>query len=158
MEAVLGTLVSGLFGGGVGLIGTVIGKVFGWLELKEKNKALAISNEHELKLLSMELADRNAEREHEAEVASVAADTTVRSASYSHDSTLRNVYRWVDSARAMVRPTLTVLAFSLLAYTIYLGAVHFGDFGAYKQALDQANFLAVTAYVWWFGSRDKGAK
>jgi hypothetical protein len=153
METVIGTIVSGIFGGGVGLLGTLIGRVFGWLEAKEKNKRLEVQNAHELNLQKLQNDAAVQEREQEYAITSLDADTQIRVGSYKHDMALRP-YKWVDSVRALTRPILTVVSISLWGGVVYVGVVIFGDIEAYRDALAQANFLATTAYTWWFGSRD----
>lgn len=157
MDGILGTVASGLFGGGVGLLGTVVSRVFGWLEMKEKNKALEINNAHELRLLEEQNKAASMERDHEYALAGMNADTEVRVGSYQHDQSLRP-HQWVDSVRAITRPVLTVLSIAAWGVVVYIGAVIYGEQLVYKTALDQANFLAMTAYTWWFGSRDRKQK
>ena len=67
---ILGTVVSGLFGsalggGGIGLLGTLVGKTFGYLEAREKNKTLVAQHSHELNLLKEQANMKQAEMESE---------------------------------------------------------------------------------------------
>lgn len=151
----IGMVVSGLFGGGVGLLGTLVSRVFGWLEEREKIRRLEVQNAHEFKMQGLQNEARVAEREHEYATAIVQTDAQMRTASYRHDGPIGDAYRWVNAVRALMRPLLTIVSCGLWGWVIYLGVIVFGDRGAYMEAIAQANFLATTTFVWWFGARDK---
>ena len=157
MGDVISVIVSGLFGGGVGLLGTLVGRVFGWLEEREKIKRLAIQNEHELKLQQMQFDARSAEREHEYAITELSTEADMRTDSYQQDAAIGSTYRWVNAVRALMRPLLTVISISAVMYVITL-LNQLGDYSGLRDALTQLNFLATTAFVWWFGSRDTSKK
>jgi hypothetical protein len=157
MGDVVSVIVSGLFGGGVGLLGTLVGRVFGWLEEREKIKRLAIQNEHELKLQQMQFDARSAEREYEYAITELSTEADMRTSSYQQDGVIGSTYKWVNAVRALMRPLLTVMAISALMYVIIL-LNQLGDYTGLREAMAQLNFLAMTAYVWWFGSRDTSKK
>lgn len=154
MGDLLGMVVSGLFGGGVGLLGTLVSRVFGWLEEREKIRRLEAQNAHEFKMQELQNQARVAEREHEYATAIVQTDAQMRTATYRHDGPIGETYRWVNAVRALMRPALTIISCGLWGWVIYLGVIVFGDRGAYMDAIAQANFLATTTFVWWFGARD----
>jgi hypothetical protein len=157
MGDVVSVIVSGLFGGGVGLLGTLVGRVFGWLEEREKIKRLSIQNEHELKLQQMQFDARSAEREYEYAITELSTESDMRTSSYQQDAAIGSTYKWVNAVRALMRPLLTVMAISALMYVIIL-LNQLGDYTGLREAMAQLNFLAMTAYVWWFGSRDTSKK
>lgn len=152
---IIGMVASGLFGGGVGLLGTVVSRVFGWLEEREKIRRLQVQNAHEFNMQRLQNEAAIAEREHEYATTAMQTDAQIRTASYQHDGPIGETYRWVNAVRALMRPVLTITACGLWGWVIYLGVVVFGDRSAYMEAIAQANFLATTTFVWWFGSRDK---
>ena len=157
MGDVISVIVSGLFGGGVGLLGTLVGRVFGWLEEREKIKRLAIQNEHELKLQQMQFDARSAEREHEYAITELSTEADMRTGSYQQDAAIGSTYRWVNAVRALMRPLLTVISISAVMYVITL-LNQLGDYSGLRDGPTQLNFLATTAFVWWFGSRDTSKK
>jgi hypothetical protein len=157
MGDVVSVIVSGLFGGGVGLLGTLVGRVFGWLEEREKIKRLAIQNEHELKLQQMQFDARSAEREYEYAITELSTESDMRTGSYQQDAAIGSTYKWVNAVRALMRPLLTVISISAVMYVIML-LNQLGDYTGLRDALTQLNFLATTAFVWWFGARDTTKK
>ncbi|MFC3228800.1 hypothetical protein ACFOGJ_16265 [Marinibaculum pumilum] len=142
-------LFSALFGGATGLIGTVIGKVFGWLELREKRKNMVIEQAHELALFDRQASLRRSEMENEAAIADTAAWQAGRVESYRHDMAAGETYKWVASIIRLTRPVLTLLLIGLTAYVF----IRVGDLGIQADITAQIVYLASMAVAWWFGDR-----
>ena len=121
---ILGTVVSGLFGSaiggsGLGLIGTVVGKTFGWLEQKEKNKTLLAQNAHELNLIQEQAKIKQVEMESEYMIAQMEADANIRTAAYQHDASYGETPMWCSALLRLVRPVVTFLLMGMSAYIYY---------------------------------------
>lgn len=142
-------LFSALFGGATGLLGTVVGKVFGWLELRERRKALVIEQAHELALFDRQAALRQTEMESERALADTAAWQAGRVASYRHDMAAGETYRWVASIIRLTRPALTLLLLGLTGWVF----LRVSDLGIQSDIVNQIVFLTSMAVAWWFGDR-----
>lgn len=142
-------LFSALFGGATGLIGTVVGKVFGWLELRERRKNMVLEQAHELALFDRQAALRGREMENEAAIADTAAWQAGRVESYRHDMAAGETYRWVASIIRLTRPVLTVMLIGLTGYVF----VQVADLGTRAEVVSQIVYLASMAVAWWFGDR-----
>jgi hypothetical protein len=77
-------LGSALFGGGVGIFGSVVSKVLSIWQFKEELKSKKMDHDHEKSLLDRQLEARKDELESEQAIVNVAADESVRVASYQH--------------------------------------------------------------------------
>jgi len=159
---ILGTVVSGLFGSaiggsGLGLIGTVVGKTFGWLEQKEKNKTLLAQNAHELNLIQEQAKIKQVEMESEYMIAQMEADANIRTAAYQHDASYGETPMWCSSILRLVRPVVTLLLMGMSAY-IYWKAYDFGDWTTTKMLAEEVVFMTSLAITFWFGSRPANRK
>ena len=132
-----------LAGGGTGLIGSVVGRVAGFFEQKQKFKQQLAEYDHELKLLGLQQQQRTEEREHEADITEYQEDTKTLTASMQHDTS------YGDSLLRWVRPVLTLLLVALV-FTIYLTT---SDLDIKGQVVAQVLFLTSTAFSWWFADR-----
>ncbi|MFC3231258.1 hypothetical protein ACFOGJ_28680 [Marinibaculum pumilum] len=142
-------LFSALFGGATGLIGTLVGKVFGWLELREKRKTLVLEQAHELALFDRQAELRQTELESERVLAETEAWRSARVASYSHDGAAGESYRWVAAVLRLVRPALTLTLLLLTGWVV----MRVTDLGLRAEVSSQIVYLAAMAVAWWFGDR-----
>lgn len=142
-------LFSALFGGATGLVGTLLGKVFGWLELRERRKNMVLEQAHELELLDRQAQLRRTELESEQAIAETAAWQAGRVASYQHDMAAGKSYRWVAAALRLTRPALTLM---LLALTLWV-FLAVADLGLRAEVVTQIVYLTSMAIAWWFGDR-----
>ena len=147
------SILTVLFGGATGIIGTLVGKVAGYFEAKQKLELTREEFKQELALQELNMKARAGEMENEQAIAEVAAFTSTRQASYKHDSDMGKPYRWVVTLLRLIRPLLTL---SLIALT---GILFFqlGEEGQDSIAT-QVIFLTGMAVSWWFGDRYKGGK
>ena len=143
------TLTSALLGGGTGLLGTIIGKVFGWLEAKEKRENLKLEHAQEVRLLELQMQGRAQESESELALAQVNASAAMKTASYQHDQAAGESYKWVAATLRMVRPTLTVMLIIITGSIVFV----LPDVGAVTDVTNQVVYLTTMAVAWWFGDR-----
>lgn len=137
------SILTGLAGGGTGLLGSVVGRVFGVFEQREKNKERKIENEHELRLLEIQLKEKAGEREHEMALADMDASTKALVGSYDHDRSLvKTTLRWV-------RPGLTVLLIFLTALIFYTIA----DDVTQSKIAEMITYYTGMSVGWWFADR-----
>jgi hypothetical protein len=134
MFELLGTVLTG---GATGIVGSVIGKMFGfvdyWVEEKKADK------EHGR---TIEMNER------EMAMAEANADANMRMASYSHDSMGGPSSMWVANVLRLVRPTLT------LGLIILVGILYFSaDIGGKATIEASVIYMSSSSVLWWFGDR-----
>jgi len=143
-------LGSALFGGGIGIFGSVVSKVLSIWQFKEELKAKKVDYEHEKSLLDRQLAARKDELESEQAIVNVAADESVRVASYQHANSVGETSVWVNNVLRLVRPLLTLM---MVCLTAYIAAT----FDTLTQQELSSQVIAITSmcFAWWFGDRSK---
>ena len=142
-------LGSALLGMGTGGIGSIIGKLFSfvdhWVDEKKKDK------EHERTIALLELQNKLGAEESERElaVAEVHAASDIRTASYSHDASVGVGSPFVIDLLRLIRPILTLLLILLVGY-LYTQSVEAG------RATIEASviYMCSSSVLWWFGSRE----
>lgn len=140
---VIETLLTALTGGATGLIGSLIGRVAGYFEEKQKLKRLEVELAHEVVLQKMQQQENALEREQEKYITGVEAQTTSLVSSYAHDSSFG------DSALRWVRPLLTLL---LIVGTVLVYYTLPDQLTKSDVALQIVYFTGV-AISWWFADR-----
>ena len=140
-------------GSGAGIFGSVVSKCLSIWQYKEELKAKQIDYEHEKSLLDRQLAARKEELESQQAIVNIAADQSVRVASYKHASSVGETSVWVNNILRLVRPLLTLV---MVALTAYVAAT----FDAITQRELAAQIIAITSmcFAWWFGDRTKQTK
>jgi len=146
---ILGCGISAGAGGIFGLIGNLATKTFGYLESKQSLAAKQAEWAHETELLKLQGQRRQPETESEAPPALTASWSGLLS-SVAAEGALPASYKWVDAARALVRPLLTLGLSAVLAAAFFSMAP---NDNARAYVIDSLVFAAVTAIVWWFGDR-----
>jgi len=141
-------LATVLTGGATGIIGSVIGKAFSFLDYWVDEKKSA--NEHDRTISMLELQSKlgAAENERELEIVKSKAAGDARTASYQHDISLGNGSVWCVNLLRLIRPILT---FSLVGITlvIYLKAAA----GGRDMIEISVIYMTSSAVLWWFGDR-----
>lgn len=136
-------LLTALAGGGTGLLGSLIGRVAGYFEQRQKLKHLEVELTHELKLHTLQQRARQEEREHEYAVQADLQATTQLSASYAHDSRYNNsILRWVRPALTLVLLVLSGLVYFTIADTEVKASLAM-----------QIIYFTGLAITWWFADR-----
>jgi len=140
--------MSALFGGTTGLVGSLVGRVFGWLETREKRKNMEMEFTHELRVMEAQGRIRADELEAESKIVEQKVAGDIRTASYQHDMAGGRPYRWVISVLRLVRPVLT-----LMLITITGSIVIWYPPATAIEVAHQVVYLTGMAIAWWFGDR-----
>lgn len=141
IEAILGVLSGGL--------GSWVSKGIGYFEKRQ-------DFQHELKLLEMQMATKKAETESELLIAEEASISTLRQASYTHDSDSGKVSRWVSNTLRLTRPVLTIFLIVLVGCIWF--TVGNEDASVKLQIIEGVLYMASAALAWWFGDRTPNQK
>lgn len=145
------TLMTALFGGATGILGTLVGKVAGYFEKKQELEQMKESYKHELELQKLNISARAQELESEAAIMEMKSASDMRSASYEHDASYGKPYRWVITLLRLVRPMLTIMLI-ILTGVLFFQLSEAGQ----DEIASQVIFLTGMAISWWFGDRYKG--
>tara|TARA_R110000824_G_scaffold45032_2_gene130597 strand:+ start:535 stop:993 length:459 start_codon:yes stop_codon:yes gene_type:complete len=148
-------ILSVLTGGATGILGSLIGKAFGFLDffIEEKKKDNDHARTIEMTRLSAEL--RSEELENERAIVEEEQAGKQRAASYRHDMSAGVSYPWVAAILRLVRPTLTLM---LIAIVWYIYATS-NDIAQQETIIQSVIYMTSTAVLWWFGDRAmKGKK
>lgn len=148
MEDIAGLAASAAGGGLFGLIGTALGRVTGYFEVRQRQAHERARWAHETALLDLQHKARAAETEAEAALAETAGSWAGLAASMEAEAAIGESYRWVNAVRGLTRPLLT-FALWLIAGGIWLGA----DAAGRSAITETAAFAATAATLWWFGDR-----
>lgn len=164
---IIGAVAGGATGGIFGLLGAILGAGAKYLQERQRQQwqRAVWAQEAELQRLQMQAkADENEQR---IALAATEGSWAGLTASLEAEPPASAVHRWVNDARSLFRPLLT-LALFVLTYAIWrdlLDAVA-GEGAVLAAILDDAAiksilgyivtsviFAATTAGVWWFGDR-----
>lgn len=146
----LGCGLSAGAGGVFGLIGNLATKTFGYLESKQVLLVKQSEWAHETELLKLQAQWKQPETEHAEAPLTLAESWSGLLSSVAAEGALPTSYKWVNAARALVRPLLTLGLSAVLAAAFFHMAP---DDTARAYVIDSLVFAAVTAIVWWFGDR-----
>lgn len=137
------TLVTAALGGGTGVFGSLIGRVAGIFEQKQRTKQLEIELAHEYRLQELQSTMARFEQESEEAIAFDGNATAALIGSYEHDASYLTSYlRWV-------RPVLTLLL--IIASMVIYGTLN--DEIAKNDIAKQIVFSCSMAISWWFADR-----
>lgn len=148
MSDILGVAASAAGGGFVGILGPVLGRVAAFFERRESHKHERDKWEHEVKLIELQQAARQAETEHEIHLAETAGSWQGLSASLAAEAAIAPSYPWVNAVRALTRPVLTALLWIIVALVFFNVAQ-----SEQARIVETAVFAATAATLWWFGDR-----
>jgi len=145
MFELLGTVLTG---GLTGVLGSVIGKAFSFLDAWQEEKKADSEHGRTIELLELQNKLGAEESEREMAITQSKIDADSRVASYSHDSMGGTSSVWVIDCLRMVRPVLT-FSLILLVGILYFKAVPEG------RATIEASviYLCSSSCLWWFGDR-----
>ena len=134
MLDLLGTVLTG---GATGIIGSIIGKAFSFLDFWQEEKKAAADHQRTLSMLEAQAKMNAEERENE-----------MRIASYEHDTGTGTAATWVINILRLVRPALT---FTLI---ILVGIVYFQAQASGRDTIEASVvYMMSSAVLWWFGDR-----
>ena len=145
MLDMIGTVLTG---GATGIIGSILVKAFSFLAFWVEEKKMDKEHERTKELLRLQNEIGAAESEREMAVAEASAAADIRTASYSHDSSVGTSSRWVVDVLRLVRPVLT---FTLI---VLVGIVYFkSDIGGKATIELGVLYMCSSSVLWWFGDR-----
>ena len=152
MTDLIGITASAAGGGLFGVIGTALGRVAGYYERRQSFQHEERRWQHESKLLDMQR--RAAGEESDAALAreELKGRWAGLHASLTAEAALSPSYKWVDAVRALTRPMLT-----LLLWTITTAIWFSADMAGRTNITETAAFAATAATLWWFGDRSAGS-
>ena len=173
-----------IFGGGVlGVVGSVITNITGYFKQKQHD-----SHEFALRKLELELMDKEHAyhldvKAMDTDLELTKSEDELRAASYMHDTSVLEemakktvmtpasswLFVLLSLIRGLVRPGLTIYlivlvqmvwaqAQEVLEKAGFEGMNIADALSIYGRIIDTVLFLATTAIVWWFGSRQKHIK
>lgn len=151
----LDLLMSVVSGGLTGLIGTVVGGVFKFLDRREEAKAKVAEFQQEQALLRLQMEAGRAETENELAIAQAQTSREQLIASYSHDMAGGSGYPWVAASLRLVRPLLTFTLIVLTAaiyFTMETDAIVEG-LALQAYIVNTIVYTTSAAVLWWFGDR-----
>jgi len=126
-----------LTGGATGIIGSVLGKAFSFIDAWQEEKKAGADHQRTLEMLKLQ-----------GEMKSDEAENEMRIASYGHDTGIGTASLFVINILRLVRPVLT---FTLI---LLVGILYFqADVGGKATIEASVIFMASTATLWWFGER-----
>ena len=145
MLEILGTVLTG---GVTGIVGSIIGKAFSFLDYWVEEKKADHDHERTITLLELQNKFGAEESEREMAIAQSKVDADSRMASYSHDSMAGTGSLWVVDLLRLVRPVLT---FSLI---LLVGILYFKAIPAGRATIEASViYMASSSVLWWFGDR-----
>tara|TARA_R110000751_G_C13701671_1_gene473423 strand:- start:208 stop:666 length:459 start_codon:yes stop_codon:yes gene_type:complete len=146
MWDVIGTVLTG---GATGIIGTVIGKAFSFVDSWQKEKAADKEHTRSIELYKLQSELKLEEREKELEGQMQVAEIGLRAASYAHDQSAGVASPWAVNVLRMVRPVITG------GLILLVGIIYFRTDDLLQQnvIIQSVIYMASSATLWWFGDR-----
>jgi len=145
MFELIGTVLTG---GATGVIGSVIGKAFSFVDAWQEEKKAEKDHGRTIEMLRVKNESGTEEKEREMAVAEANADANMRMASYQHDAMAGTSSIWVANLLRLVRPVLT------LGLIILVGILYFSaDMGGRATIEASVIYMTSSAVLWWFGDR-----
>ena len=134
MLDLLGTVLTG---GATGIVGSVLGKAFSFLDAWQEEKKAGADHLRTLEMLKLQGEMKADEAENEMQIAS-----------YTHDTGAGTASLFVINILRLIRPILT---FSLIGL---LGILYFQSDAGGKATIEASViFMASSSVLWWFGDR-----
>lgn len=171
------SLLLSLFGNGV--LGSLFGSLFAWLNKREEIKEKQVQNDHDEKMLGLQnaqalaLADKQIQGVKEAGEQAVAgkeADAFTASQVAANQPDAPSASLWLNicsSIKGLMRPLITCYVLAISTYFGYnvgllvQGLKAFDNtalFALYAQVINEVFFLTNLAVSWWFGARGSSAR
>jgi len=120
-----------------GIVGSLIGKAFSFLDAWQEEKKAGADHQRTLEMLKLQ-----------GEMKADEAENEMRIASYGHDTGIGTASLFVINILRLVRPVLT------FALIFLMGLLYFqADAGGKATIEASVIFMASSATLWWFGDR-----
>ena len=137
----------------------IFGGIAGHFKRKQELEGQKLKQDHETKLLQMNIGARGQEMENEAMIAQMGATADMLAASYRHDASYGPVSPKVAAVLRFVRPVLTffLLILTGIIYFTSLDAatITIGDeiLTIKDKVVMSVLFMTEAAVFWWFADR-----
>ena len=142
-------LTSALTGGATGILGSVLGKAFSFLDSWQEEKKAKNDHARTMDMARLQSELRSEELENERGIVEAEQAGIAKAASYTHDMSAGISYPWVAACLRLVRPVLTFLMIGLMLF-IYISI---SDLAQQEAIIQSVIWLNSTCILWWFGDR-----
>ena len=142
-------LTTVISGGATGILGSVLGKAFSFLDSWQEEKKAKNDHARTMDMARLQSELRSEELESELGIVEAQAAGEAKTASYQHDMSAGISYPWVAAILRLVRPFLTFALIGLMLF-IY---IRISDLAQQESIIQSVIFLNSTAVLWWFGDR-----
>lgn len=146
MWDVIGSVMTG---GATGILGSVIGKAFNFVDMFIEEKKAAGEHTRTMEMHRLQSELRAEELENERAIVEEESAGAARAASYGLMTNVEVPYPWVAAILRLMRPMLTLLLVVIVWY-IYATS---NDIAQQETMLQSVIYMASTAVLWWFGDR-----
>tara|TARA_R100000995_G_scaffold56712_1_gene28093 strand:- start:112 stop:570 length:459 start_codon:yes stop_codon:yes gene_type:complete len=142
-------IFSVLTGGATGILGSVLGKVFNFVDVFIEEKKAKGEHERAMEMHRLQSELRAEELENERAIVEEQASGAARSASYSMMTGVEVPYPWVAAILRLMRPTLTIMLVGIVWYIYSIS----DDLAQQETIIQSVIYMSSTAVLWWFGDR-----
>lgn len=155
-------MIPGLTGIITGMIGTLFNGGMDYVKGRQELEKAKLDHKHELDLVDRQAKRQGDENEHELAITSLNVQSQTLMASYAHDSSIGDSYKWVNALVKLFRPALT-LALAGMVYLFYTNGT-IDQVYLDGSAMTARSYIVFTvcegfaaALVWWFGDVGRSA-
>ena len=152
IDSLFGSLVGAASGGILGLAGSLVNKVANYFATKQQMKFEELKNRHSLALIEKQAQLQQMQLDGKFQIAALETDSANLVASYKHDASYGETYKWASSLLRFVRPGLTFAILGIFVYVFY-SANDFGHVNMIENMASQTSMLASMVLSWWFSDR-----
>lgn len=142
-------IFSVLTGGATGILGSVLGKAFNFVDMYVEEKKAAGEHTRTIEMHRLQAELRADELENERAIVEEQSAGAARVASYGMMTGVEVPYPWVAAILRLMRPVLTIM---LVCITWYIYAST-DDLAQQETIIQSVVFLSSTSILWWFGDR-----
>ena len=142
-------LGSVLTGGMTGILGSVIGKAFNFVDMWAEEKKARGEHERTMEMPRLQAELKADELENERMIVEEQSAGAARVAAYNMMQGVEVPYPWVAAILRLIRPILTIM---LVAIVWYIYATS-NDFAHQETIIQSVIYMASTAVLFWFGDR-----
>ena len=142
-------LGSVLTGGMTGILGSVIGKAFNFVDMWAEEKKARGEHERTMEMHRLQAELKADELENERMIVEEQSAGAARVAAYGMMQGVEVPYPWVAAILRLIRPILTIM---LVAIVWYIYATS-NDFSHQETIIQSVIYMASTAVLFWFGDR-----
>ena len=152
IDGLFGSLVGAASGGILGLAGSLVNKVANYFATQQQMKFEELKNRHSLALMDKQAQLQQMQIDGKFQITALETDSENLVASYKHDASYGETYKWAASLLRFVRPGLTFGILGIFIYVFYT-ANEFGHVSMIENMSSQISLLASMCLSWWFSDR-----